>query len=139
MEEDRLLEMVHELGRQIQKDERYLKLSNAKALMDEDKEMQDLIGDFNLARMNLSTKMAEKTQNDDDSKVIADLNKQVNEMYDQLMAHPLMVAYSAARDEMNSFMTVVNAILNAAVNGQNPDEVTEESCTGDCSTCGGCH
>lgn len=139
MDEDRLLEIVHELGREIQKDERYLKLSSTKAIMDADKEIQDLIGDFNLARMNLSAKMAEKEQKDEDSQVISALNKQVNEMYDRLMQHPLMVAYSAARDEMNNFMTVVNAILNAAVNGQNPDEVTEESCTGDCSTCGGCH
>ena len=48
-------------------------------------------------------------------------------------------AYNAAKQEVDAAMRFVNQILAAAVNGEDPDTVTEESCGGDCASCGGCH
>lgn len=43
-----IIEQARELGRQIQKDDRYLKVQIAQQNSDNDKELQALIGEFNL-------------------------------------------------------------------------------------------
>ena len=50
-----IIEQARELGRQIQKDDRYLKVQIAQQNSDNDKELQALIGEFNLKRMNINT------------------------------------------------------------------------------------
>ena len=50
-----IIEQARELGRQIQKDDRYLKVQIAQQNSDNDKELQSLIGEFNLKRMNINT------------------------------------------------------------------------------------
>ena len=49
-----IIEQARELGRQIQKDDRYLKVQIAQQNSDNDKELQALIGEFNLKRMNIN-------------------------------------------------------------------------------------
>ena len=46
-----VIEMAREIGRQLQKDELYLKLELARQQSEEDEELQNAIGEFNLKRM----------------------------------------------------------------------------------------
>ena len=46
-----MIELARELGRKLQNDERYLAFEAARVASDEDQELQDLIGEFNLKRM----------------------------------------------------------------------------------------
>ena len=46
-----IIEMAREIGRQLQKDELYLKLELARQQSEEDEELQNAIGEFNLKRM----------------------------------------------------------------------------------------
>jgi hypothetical protein len=48
---DNIIEQARAIGKAIQKDERYLKTQLALQAADEDKELQDLIGQYNLKRM----------------------------------------------------------------------------------------
>ena len=95
----------------LQTDPRYLALDQARKLNDRDEELQNMIGEFNLARMDLNNEIG-KTERSDAR--IAELNEKVNDLY---------------------------GIINTAMNGGDPMTVQEPSasCTGSCSTCGGCH
>ena len=73
----------------------------------------------------------------DDSKKLTP--KKRDALYEQIMQNDCMKAYNAAKQEVDAAMRFVNQILAAAVNGEDPDTITEESCGGDCASCGGCH
>ena len=86
----------------LQTDPRYLALDQARKANDNDENLQNLIGEFNLARMDL---------------------------------------YNEAKRECENLVNYIDAIINTAMNGGDPMTVQEPSasCTGSCSTCGGCH
>ena len=54
---------------------------------------------------------------------------------------PSMTAYNEAKRECENLVNYIDAIINTAMNGGDPMTVQEPSasCTGSCSTCGGCH
>ena len=101
----------------LQTDSRYLAMDQARKMNDKDEELQNLIGEFNLARMDL------------------------NNEYGKIMADDGMVAYNEAKRDCEALVNYIDAIINTAMNGGDPMTVQEPSasCTGSCSTCGGCH
>ena len=71
-----IIEQARELGRQIQKDDRYLKVQIAQQNSDNDKELQALIGEFNLKRMNINT---EAQKEDRSEEKLQKLNQELKE------------------------------------------------------------
>ena len=120
----------------LQTDPRYLALDQARKANDKDEELQNLIGEFNLARMDLNNEIG---KNERDDARIAELNEKVNSLYGQIMGNEGMVAYNEAKRECENLVNYIDAIINTAMNGGDPMTVQEpsESCTGSCSTCGG--
>ena len=121
----------------LQTDRRYLALDQARKMNDSDEELQNMIGEFNLARMDLNNELGKTERND---ARIAELNEKVNTLYGQIMSDEGMVAYNEAKRECEALVNYIDAIINAAMNGGDPMAVQEPSasCTGSCSTCGGC-
>ena len=134
-----IIELTRNLAMEIQKDQRYQILDNARRLNDADEELQQQIGDFNLARMDLNAELSKSA--DKDQEKIAALNTKVNQMYNDIMSNESMAAYNEAKTELESVMNYVNAIINTAVNGGDPMTVEEptQGCSGSCSSCSGCH
>ena len=68
-------------------------------------------------------------------------DKTHKELYQKIMSYPKMVVYNGAKKEVDSMMNYINRILVMSVNGEDPDsvEMSDVSCTGSCSTCGGCN
>lgn len=128
-----------EAAKALQNDERYLALVKARAANDEDEMLQNMIGEFNLARLELNTEMDKEDKNE---QKINEMNGRVNHLYTEIMQHPGMVAYNKAKDEIEGFMEYVNAILNAAIDGRDPMEVEQpvaHNCADGCASCSGCH
>lgn len=134
---EQILEMAKELGRAIQQDERFVKVQMAQARADEDEALQALIGEFNLKRMAINAESA-KGEEQDEEKLRA-LNVEIREVYAKVMANESMAAYNEAKTEMDKLTNAVGAILNMAAQGLDPDDYDEHSCSGNCSSCGGCH
>ncbi|MBP3435193.1 MAG: YlbF family regulator [Clostridia bacterium] len=134
---EQILEMAKELGRAIQQDERFVKVQMAQARADEDEALQALIGEFNLKRMAINAESA-KGEEQDEEKLRA-LNVEIREVYAKVMANESMAAYNEAKTEMDKLTNAVSAILNMAAQGLDPDDYDEHSCSGNCSSCGGCH
>ncbi len=132
-----ILKMARELGKLIQNDERYIRVQNAKAANDNDQELQQAIGEFNLKRLSLNEQM---NKNEKDSEKIAKLDKEIRAIYDKVMSNTNMIEYNEAKNDFESLMKQVNMIITYSANGSDPDSInTEQSCSGSCSGCSGCH
>ncbi len=137
---EHLMELAKSLGKEIQKDERYLAFRKASADNDNDKELQNLIGQFNLKRLDLGNEEDKPTP---DAARIDALNHEMQAIYKDIMGNPNMRAYQAARAEFEQMLDAVNRIIAMSAAGQNPDDydpTAEHSCSGNCASCGGgCH
>lgn len=131
-----IIEMTRALGKAIQQDERYIRLSVARDNNDNDEKLQEMIGNFNLKRVEVNQEAARP---DKDQAKLDALNESIRALYKEIMDNPNMVEFNAAKEEIDSLMNFVNQILVLSVNGQDPDTVEQSSCTGSCATCAGCH
>lgn len=134
---ENIIEKTRELAKLIQADPAYKNLMDAKERNDNDQELQDLIGKFNLKRIELNQAMSESERNQD--KINA-ADAELKEIYQKIMTNENMLAYDKATNEMSLIMNKINRIISGAANGEDPDTIdTEASCTGSCSSCSGCH
>lgn len=137
MENNIIIEKTRELAKLIQADPAYKNLIDAREKNDNDAELQDLIGKFNLKRIELNQAMSEAERNQD--KINA-ADAELKEIYQKIMSNENMIAYDKATNEMALIMNKINRIISGAANGEDPDAIdTEASCTGSCSSCSGCH
>ena len=122
----------------LQTDPCYLALAAAREANDKDEALQDMIGESNLARLDLNNEISKDER--DDAKV-AELNAQVNELYSKIMSTGSMAAYNEAKAEAEALISYIDAIINTAMNGGDPMSVQqpEAGCSGSCSSCSGCH
>ncbi len=131
-----IIEQVRELGRMIQADESYIKMKEAEKSADADTELQELIKEFNLKRLSINTENA-KVQKDPDR--IKKLNSEMQKVYSDIMSNENMVAYNEAKQKYDALTVRVNTILQNCIAGEDPNTTDyDASCTGSCSTCGGC-
>lgn len=131
-----VIEKARELGKAIQQDERFIRYAKARLENDDNKELQDAIGQFNIIRMELDKEMGSENKNDDKVK---ELNEKLRKVYGDIMSSPSMVEYNTSKAELDSLINSVNVIISKCVDGDDPDTCsTESACTGSCSTCGGC-
>lgn len=130
---------ARELGKVIQGDERYKAYHAAKARNDNDEVLQAKIGEFNMKRVELNTEMS-KPQKDEEK--LSKYNEEIKALYDEIMQNENMIAFSQAKDEMDSLLNKVNMVITMSANGEDPETCpveVPEGCSGSCSTCGGCH
>mgnify|MGYP003555222330 FL=1 len=132
-----IIEKARELGKLIQREESYIALQKAQADADADMELQNLIGDFNMKRMSINNEASKK---DKDSDKLALLNSQMREDYSKIMSNKNMIAYNEAKDAFDMVANRVLAIVQQSAEGADPEtaDYSTSSCSGSCSTCGGC-
>ena len=132
-----VIESVRELGKAIQKDERFIRYAKAKLQSDSDNELQAAIGEFNITRMELEREASNGEENNVRTK---ELNEKLREIYGKVMSNPVMVEFNTAKVELDQMMGEVNVIISKVLDGEDPETCTTDSgCTGSCSSCGVCH
>ncbi len=136
---ENLIALAKSLGKELQKDERYLAFRAAAEKNDADSDLQNLIGQFNLKRLDIGN---EEDKPEPDRARIDALNAEMKALYTQIMSNPNMANYQTARAEFEEILDTVNRIIAMSAAGQDPDSydpAAEHSCSGNCSACGGCH
>ncbi len=108
----------------------------AKTAADKSEKLQDKLGQFNLKKLDLNRAIIAEEK---DNEKIAELNGEVKNLYEAIVSDPLMIAYSTTKDELDNTVRFIMQIIQGSANGDNPYEIEEQSCGGDCSACGGCH
>ena len=133
-----IISLAREIGKEIQKDERYLALAKAREDSDKETELQNLIGEFNLKRMAINNEASKESP---DQEKLQSLNQELRHAYAQVMMNKNMTAYNEAKQEMDKLIMRVNAIIEQSVDGEDPEtaDYVEHSCGGECGSCAGCH
>ena len=132
-----LIALARQLGHAIQEEKAYNDLRAAQTAADNDKDLQDLIGEFNLKRMAINN---EACKEDRDEEKLRALNEEMRSSYASIMSNENMIAYNDAKTAFDTVMQRVMAIITQSADGEDPDTTDfSPSCTHDCSTCGGCH
>ena len=128
---------ARELGKAIQNCPEYKLMKEAEKACDSDANLQELIGDFNLVRMNLTEETAKTEKNETK---IAELNQEIQRVYTDVMGNEHMMNYNIAKQDVETVMQKINTIMQAAINGEDVDTCDVDcGCTGSCSSCAGCH
>ena len=126
------------LGAAIQADERYKKVLEQRRINDADKELQELIGEFNMARMSEDNELGKEEGRDEEK--IKEFNSTLRRLYGKIMCNDNMIEYNKAKEEFDAVMQRANAIIELCTEGEDPATCEPATgCTGSCATCGGCH
>lgn len=134
-----LIKMTRDLGTAIQQSAEYKRIYAAKAANDADTDLQGMIEEFNMVRVQLSTAMQAEEK---DEEKMAELDKNLKDIYANVMGNKNMLEFNDAKQDMDATMNQINTILGAALNGDDPETCEaqpESSCGGSCSSCSGCH
>ncbi len=135
-----VIEKARELGVLIQQDERYSVYYAAKEANDKDENLQDMINEFNMKRMQLNAEVSKENKNEER---LSELDDAIKSLYGTIMANENMINYNKAKADMDSLLNQINMIITYSANGEDPltcpCEEVNVSCGGDCSACGGCH
>lgn len=130
---------LRELGKEIQADERFSALKKAAAANDADEMLQKDMQEMQL----LSLKYQQEAEKGEEmsKERIEELQKQYQDLYDKVMAGENMKNYSLAAAEMEKMAQYISSMIGLFFDGQDPEtcQIPADSCTHDCSTCGGCH
>ncbi|MBQ9742695.1 MAG: YlbF family regulator [Ruminococcus sp.] len=131
-----IIELSRELGRKIQQEESYVALQEANKAVEADEALQELIGEFNLLKLQLNEKL---TAEERDEEQIKELNTKMRTLYADIMVNESMQKLNESKNAFDSVMQRVFAIVSNSANGEDPDTTDYQACTGNCGTCGGCH
>lgn len=132
-----IIEMTRKLGVAIQQEEVFKNYIKAKAANDNDVELQDMIGQFNVIRMQLDQALS---ADEKDSDKVKELNTQLKDTYTNIMGRESMMNYNVAKGELDVLVNQINAVIEHTLEGDDPMTCDIASnCTGSCSTCSGCH
>ena len=131
-----IIELTRNLGAEIQKTEEYKRFMTAKEKNDKDEELQKQIGDFNLLKMQLD---AEHEKDEKDEAKILEINERIVELYNLIVSGEVMTEFNNAYADYKALTDKISNILLMCENGEDPATCEPSSCTGNCSSCGGCH
>ena len=132
-----IITLARQLGHAIQDADFYKKLNTAKENADADEALQQLITNFNIKRVAINSEAC-KTERDEE--LLRSLNEEMRKLYSDIMSNENMAAYNSAKQDFDHVLQRVTAIITQSAEGEDPDTTDfDDSCTHDCSTCGGCH
>lgn len=132
-----IIRAARDIGKAIQEDEVYKNMKAAEKEADADLELQELIGNFNLKRIAINNEASKEDKSEDKLK---QLNEEMRTIYADVMKNEHMAAYQQAKVDFDALVQRVMAIITNSAQGDDPETTDiSSSCSGDCSSCGGCH
>ncbi|MBQ9806339.1 MAG: YlbF family regulator [Clostridia bacterium] len=127
-----IFELAAELGNKLKEDERLKKLESARLAYETSAELQSLMSEYETQQQVLQAEVGKAE--DRDMLLVETVQDRINELYKQIMTHPVFVALNEAQAAVNELMNAVNSTITMQITGEEPS-----GCTHNCSTCGGCH
>ncbi len=131
---------LRELGKEIQKDERFIALQAAATANDGDQELQNKMQEMQLISLKYQQEAGKGEEASQDK--IAELQEEYQKLYSTIMEMENMQKYSAAASEMEQMAQYISGMIGLFFDGQDPETCElpqDDGCTHNCSTCGGCH
>ncbi len=128
------------LGKEIQADERFAALQAAAKANDADEALQAQMQEMQL----LSLKYQQEAEKGEEASQerIAELQQEYQDLYAKIMEGENMKKYSEAAANMEQMAQYISQMIGLFFDGQDPETCeipSQDGCTHDCCTCGGCH
>ena len=127
-----ILEMAKELGKAIADSELMAAVKKAEDVQNNDEKAQQLIGEYNLKRMQLAQRVQKEDVTQEELEAV---QKELSDEFDKLMQYPVIGDFITARKELDAVLEQVNNVISFYVTGKTPNG----GCSGSCSSCSGCH
>ena len=132
-----ILQMTRELGKAIQKDDRYIALMATSAATEKNPELHADMITFSQLRAELNSALSNPEKN---KEKLTELDSQLQKVYNRIISTPEMIAYHAAKREMEDLVAYLTQIITGSANGEDPDTIEPQTgCSGSCASCAGCN
>lgn len=128
----KIIELAHKLGEEIAKSEEIRNLNTTKDAFDADEELQAKMREYEAEKILLGQEFS-KDSEEADKIAISNLKARIDELTKEISSSAVYIEFANAQKAMNDMMAAVNAEIKFCITGERPD-----TCTHDCSTCGGC-
>lgn len=128
-----IMKQASALGKLIAESEEVKAAREAREAYEKDPAVQDAIFEYNTQNKVLAEEYKKEKR---DEAFMETVKKRIGELYNTIVNNSTYVAYLAAEEKVNGLMKLVNDEINFQVTGERP---SESACTGNCSSCGGCH
>ena len=129
MENANIFDLAAELGKALKNDEKLQRLEAAKNAYESDPALQKMMVEYEVQQKALQ---GEITKEERDTLFIETIQRRIDKLYNDIMAHPVFVELNEAQADVNELMNAVNNTITYNITGEMPS-----SCTHNCSTCGG--
>ena len=133
---EKIISLAREIGKELQASAEYAALIEAEKKSNEDQELQNATGEFNLKRLAINNEVQKEDRNEE---ILRTLNDELRQIYGSILINPNMQAYNNAKSEVDNIVQKVATIVTMAAEGQDPETCDCESCGGNCAGCSGCH
>ena len=130
MEESIVLK-VRELGEAIMESKTAKNYREAELKQMQDVEAQKLASEYNLHREQW---IAQAKEGGLTKEKLEQARKKIDDEYEKLAANETIAHYLSCKKEWDNMVTAMNQMLNYYLTGE-----TEGGCSGNCSSCHGCH
>ena len=128
-----ILEKAIELGKLIAESDEVKAAKAAKEKYDSDTSIQAAITEYNAHNKALAEEYKREVKDED---LMNSIKKRIGELYNEIIGSSVYAEYMSAEEGVGQLMSQVNDEINFAVTGERP---SESACSGNCSSCGGCH
>ncbi len=128
-----IIEKAQELGTLIAESEEKAKATAAADKMNNDEEAVMLLQKYNENRKAALEKMRGKNPSKEE---LEEFKTYIQSEFEKIAKNSLISEYIEANKNFDTLVQQVNAVLSYFITGQ---ENESGSCSGSCSTCGGCH
>lgn len=132
--------VLRELGKEIQKDERFIALQAAAKANDADENLQNQMQEMQLLSLKYQQEAGKGEEASEER--IAELQQEYQKLYEEIMQGENMQKYSVAASAMEEMAQYISGMIGLFFDGQDPEtcEIPKaDACTHNCGTCGGCH
>lgn len=127
-----IIEKARELGQMISESDEFKALKGAEDLQLADPEAQQMMMDYSVTREALSKRAAADGVTKED---LENIQKEAQDAFEKLLTNKNIKRYIDANQAFKTLIDQVNAIIAFYVKG----EEQSGGCSGNCSSCGGCH
>lgn len=129
-----IIEKAQELGLALSESAEFCRMMDAKAAMDADEGVQNMMRDYTQKREDIVSLMESE---DADKAEMMELSRQLDEVQSALVVNPLFMEMMEAQREFQALMQQVNRTIASCIGFDEP-QGDEGGCAGGCSSCAGC-
>ena len=130
-----VMELAAALGDAIADEAVVKELREAQAAYDACTAIQERLTEYNAQRKIMGDEFRKEVEKQDPD-MLGLIKNRIDELGREIVSYPEYSRLLEAQKALQALMTKVNSEISYRVFGMRPEE---NSCTHDCSTCGGCH